>query len=312
MAIEACREAWHVHDELTEWGHQVLVVDTTRVRQLGIGQHQRKNDRIDAEVLARAVERGGIPLAHVLSPQRRQMRHELSIRRALVETRAQYVTTIRGILRAQGIRLPTCEVEHFGDKLAGAKLDEDQRELAKPFALAIMVAWTVMFSRVVVEVAALNVALLNVLWLPMTASALAGLAYCVFLYLSQRTDRQEDIQVSNPFELGPAIKFGLLYALILLASRAAQLYLGNAGLYLSSILSGLADVDAITLSVAELTRTGSVDLSTGARAIVLATMSNTVIKGGIVLTAGAGPLRRALLPGLALMLIAGLGVVFLV
>jgi len=134
VAIEACREAWHVHDRLSERGHDVLVVDTTRVRQLGIGQHKRKNDRIDAEALARAVERGQIPLAHVLSPQRRQMRHELSIRRALVETRAQYVTTIRGVLRAQGIRLPKCQVEQFPDKLADAKLDESQRELVAPLA----------------------------------------------------------------------------------------------------------------------------------------------------------------------------------
>lgn len=137
VAIEACREAWHVHDELTAWGHQVLVVDTTRVKRLGIGHHKRKNDRIDAEVLARAVERGEIPLAHVLSPQRRQMRLELSIRRALVETRAQYVTTIRGILRAQGIRLPKCEVEHFADKLAGAQLNLDLRELVAPLARSL-------------------------------------------------------------------------------------------------------------------------------------------------------------------------------
>jgi len=137
VAIEACREAWHVHEQLTERGHEVLVVDTTRVRRLGIGHHQRKNDRIDAEVLARAVERSEIPLAHVLSPHRRQMRHELSIRRALVETRAQYVTTIRGILRAQGLRMPKCPVEPFVDKLAGAKLDDDQRELVAPLARSL-------------------------------------------------------------------------------------------------------------------------------------------------------------------------------
>ena|GEM_PF-2306639 len=53
VAIEACREAWHVHDELVRWGHEVKLVDTTRVKKLGIGQHGRKTDRIDAEVLAR-------------------------------------------------------------------------------------------------------------------------------------------------------------------------------------------------------------------------------------------------------------------
>jgi uncharacterized membrane protein (DUF4010 family) len=196
--------------------------------------------------------------------------------------------------------------------LSFSQRSEGQRELAKPFALAIMVSWTVMFSRIVIEVAALNLLLLRVLWMPMAASAAAGLGYCVFLYFSQHTDEAGEVRVSNPFELGPAIKFGLLYAVVLLASSAAQYYLGNAGLYLSSILSGLADVDAITLSVAELSRAGSLGMSAAARAIVYAAMSNTVVKGGVVLVYGSRELRRALLPGFVLMLVAGVGVAFLV
>jgi uncharacterized membrane protein (DUF4010 family) len=196
--------------------------------------------------------------------------------------------------------------------LSFSQRSQRQNELAKPFALAIMVSWTVMFSRVVVEVAALNPPLLGVLWMPMAASAAAGLGYCVYLYFAQRTDEAGEVKVSNPFELAPAIKFGLLYAIVLLASNAAQLYLGSTGLYLSSVLSGLADVDAITLSVAELSKTGSLTMSAGARAIVLAAMSNTVVKGGIVLTSGSRALRLALLPGFVLMLVAGVGVAFLV
>ena len=71
------------------WGHEVLLVDTTRVGKLGIGQHGRKTDRIDAEVLARAVESGHIPIAHVLSPERRELRMQLAVRRSLVDTRSQ-------------------------------------------------------------------------------------------------------------------------------------------------------------------------------------------------------------------------------
>ena len=77
VAIEACREAWFVHDLLVEWGNEVVLVDTTRSRQLGIGQHGRKTDRIDAETLARALEAGRIPLAHLLSPKRRELRRVL-------------------------------------------------------------------------------------------------------------------------------------------------------------------------------------------------------------------------------------------
>jgi transposase len=132
VAIEACREAWAIHDQLTAWGHTVLLVDTTRVKQLGIGQHGRKNDRIDAEVLARAVEKGLIPRAHLLSPARRQLRALLSVRRALVETRAQYITTIRGLARSQGKKIPTCKTGVFVTRFNEADLGEPLQALCGP------------------------------------------------------------------------------------------------------------------------------------------------------------------------------------
>ena len=128
-----------------------------------------------------------------------------------------------------------------GVTLSFAQRSQADSGLAKPFALGIMVAWTVMYARVVTEVAVLNRALLRVLWVPMLASAAVGLGYCLYLYLSQRTDRREEVAFSNPFELGPAVKFGLIYAAILLVSRAAQIYLGDTGVYLSSVAAGLAD-----------------------------------------------------------------------
>jgi transposase len=66
VAIEAGREAWAAHAQLTEWGNDVLLVDTTRSRQRGTGQRRRKHDGIDAESLARALERGHLPVAHLL------------------------------------------------------------------------------------------------------------------------------------------------------------------------------------------------------------------------------------------------------
>ena len=134
VAFEACREAWAVHDQLEAWGHEPLMLDTTRVRQLGIGQHKRKNDRIDAETMARALEVGRIPLAHVLSPHRRELRLQLSVRRALVATRAEYVTQIRGLARAHGQRVPNCDTENFLQHLRETPLDETVRALAEPLA----------------------------------------------------------------------------------------------------------------------------------------------------------------------------------
>ena len=189
-----------------------------------------------------------------------------------------------------------------------------EKALARPFAMAIMVAWTVMFARILVVVSALNRPLFGVLWLPLLIAGVVGLGYCGYLALAQRTRETGDVDFANPFELGPAVKFGLLYAAILLIAKAAQLYLGNTGVYLSSIVAGLTDVDAITLSLSQLSSGGAsaLDLVTAARGIVFACISNTAVKGGIVLASGSRELRRALLPGFVAMLGATLAVAFLV
>lgn len=137
VAIEACREAWHVHDVLASWGHDVVLVDTTRTKQVGIRHHGRKTDRIDAELLARAVEQGGIPIAHVLSPARRELRDVLGVRRALVETRAQYITTIRGLARSRGLRIGTCAPEYFLPALEKARLSKEVQEVIEPLAATL-------------------------------------------------------------------------------------------------------------------------------------------------------------------------------
>ncbi len=137
VAIEACREAWHVHDVLVEWGNEVVLVDTTRSRQLGIGQHGRKTDRIDAETLARALEVGRIPVAHVLSPKRRELRRVLAVRRALVESRAQFVTTLRGLVREQGGKIPSCDTEQFVRKTRAQKLASEVFKLVEPLLILV-------------------------------------------------------------------------------------------------------------------------------------------------------------------------------
>lgn len=201
--------------------------------------------------------------------------------------------------------------------LSFAQRSHDATALAKSFALAILLAWGVMFGRVLIEVAVLNLPLLGIVWIPIVAALLVSLAYCGYLYATQdeHSDHADD-DFTNPFELGPALTFGALYAVILLVANAAQLYLGDTGVYLSSIASGMADVDAITLSMAQLSQPDTtasevIDLRTAARAIVLAAASNTVVKGGIVLTLGSKALRKAILPGLILTVATAIGVVFL-
>ncbi len=185
---------------------------------------------------------------------------------------------------------------------------------AKSFALAILVAWTVMFFRVIIAVAVLNIHLAKLIWMPLTVSMVAGLIYCVYLHFSKSDSTiGHDVEMNNPFELGLAIKFGLLFVLILVISKAAQLYLGSAGIYLSSFFAGLADVDAIALSMARLSGDAAgIGLPIAARAIVLATLANTILKGIIALAGGHKDLRTALLPGFIIMLITAAGAMFLI
>jgi len=189
-----------------------------------------------------------------------------------------------------------------------AQRSRSNPELGKSFALAILIAWTVMFPRVFIIVFALSSGLAIQLLLPLGILVFVGAAYCLYLFRVLRTDKSnEQVSFSNPFELGPAIKFGLLFSIILLISKAAQIYLGNTGIYIASMVSGIADVDAISLSVTKLTQqVGGINFTIAARAIIFASVANTISKGGIVMIGGSKSLRRAVLPGFILISIFGI------
>jgi uncharacterized membrane protein (DUF4010 family) len=184
--------------------------------------------------------------------------------------------------------------------------------LSGSFALAILLAWVVMFGRALVEVGAVNPALLSVVWLPMAIMAAAGVAYAAYLYFfAQQAEDEEEVTLTNPFELATAVKFGLLFAVVLFISRAGQYYFGEAGIYLSSLIAGIAGIDAVALSLAELSQqAGGPGLSVAARGVVIAALANTVAKGGIVFVAGTSELRRALFPGFLLIIVTGVVAVF--
>lgn len=140
VAFEACREGWHVHDVLKGWGKTPLMLDTTRIRRIGVGHHSRKNDAIDAEAIAMALDAGRVPLAHVLSPERRALRAKLSIRGELVDMRARQVTLLRGLARASGVLVDTSSTDHFLEKLREAPLTKETRALMAPLIATLTVA----------------------------------------------------------------------------------------------------------------------------------------------------------------------------
>lgn len=194
--------------------------------------------------------------------------------------------------------------------LSFSQRSQKEPVLGRDFALAITVASTTMFLRVLFEAYVLNQALAYSLLAPLLAAAGVGLTACLYLWFSSRSREKGEVSASNPFELGPAVQFGLLFAVILFVSKAAQVYLGDAGVYLSSVLAGLTDVDAITLSMARLAG-ADVSQAVAARAVTLAALSNTVVKGGIAIALGSASLRRYILPTFGAVLVVGVATAFL-
>ncbi|MDJ0512653.1 MAG: DUF4010 domain-containing protein [Methyloceanibacter sp.] len=177
------------------------------------------------------------------------------------------------------------------------------------FASGILVAWAVMFVRVLVVVTIVNRTLLGPLLVPFVTMALIGAAAAAFIYMRSHEDGQgvsanEDLRVSNPFSVTSAAKFAAFFAVVLVAVKIAQDNFSDSGVYAVAALAGLTDVDAITLSMAELAKTG--DLRVAVVAIVIAALVNTAVKCGIAFVLGGRDLGKPLILAMSAMLVAGL------
>ena len=188
--------------------------------------------------------------------------------------------------------------------------------IANACAFATIIANATMFGRVLVVVAILDWTLMmRLAWSIGTMTAAASIAV-VFLWIRSKQDpatgssrRSGEIDLENPFSLGPAIKFALFFVGILFAAKIAKIYLGDKGLYLASLVSGLADVDAITLSIAEQTKSTQLEHTVGAVGITIAVVSNSIVKSGIA--AYSGGWKFGLRVGTILMSATGAGLVVL-
>lgn len=154
---------------------------------------------------------------------------------------------------------------------------------AKIFIAGVLVASSVMFIRVVIEVAVVHPEMLHPLWIPL-AVMLALSFVCVF-WLWKSSDEKEgddnpNLDLGNPLQLPTALKFGALLAVILVLATALQEWFGDEGIYLLALLSGLMDVDAITLSLSQMAKT-EITTAVATLGIVIAVISNTLVKAGL-------------------------------
>lgn len=181
--------------------------------------------------------------------------------------------------------------------------------LSPILARGIILASCVMFPRIMVEVAVIYPPLLRFVILPISVMFIASLTVVLYLWRRGRVgakEGREKVEVSNPLRLITAISFALAFTVVLIVVRAASEYFGDVGVYIASALSGLTDVDAITLSVSELASFGQIQLHVAATSVFLAALVNTAAKAGMVWVLGAVELRRTIVIAYGLVLLAGI------
>src|SRR5262249_24939639 len=156
-------------------------------------------------------------------------------------------------------------------------------------AAAAVVASTVMCARMVVIAGAIDARLVPRVGAGM---ALMGVVGCVAVWILVRGQAALDASstVRNPFSLTAALGFAAIYSIVRLVTHAGVQWLGEAGLYATAALSGTVDVDAPTVASARLALQGPWQPS--AVAILIAAVSNTIVKLGLAVGLGAGTFRR--------------------
>lgn len=183
---------------------------------------------------------------------------------------------------------------------------------ADNLACGVLLAWLVMFIRVLVTVSIVYQPLLAQLWLPFSvmAGATAIMAALYYWHGSRRyqAPQQSAVKVTNPFSLVAAIKFGALFAVILLLVKLTEQYAAAEGLYLLAAVAGMTDVDAITLSMAEYAGQSAATLTVAGSAITVAALSNTLVKCGLVYAVGGRALAHKLAIASLVILVLGIAV----
>lgn len=187
--------------------------------------------------------------------------------------------------------------------------------LAAVLTASILVSWVVMCVRVAVEVAVVNPSLLRDLAVPLGAlSGVAAVSAAGVWWWAERQPASAPadalVQLKSPFQLTAAVQFAAFFAVVLLATAFVRENFATQGLYALAILSGVADVDAITLSLARMAGTGEVSGTLATRAILAAVTTNSAMKLVYALVLGAPALRARLgLAGAAVLVAGVLGAV---
>jgi uncharacterized membrane protein (DUF4010 family) len=192
--------------------------------------------------------------------------------------------------------------------LSLARLAREQPQASSLLAGGILIAGTTMIVRVAVIAAALAPPLLTELWLPASAGAIALLVASGVLILRdrQQTGPAATLRLTNPFDIGNAVKLAVLIGVVMVLAKVASSEASAKGLLLLAALSGVADVDAITLSIARMAGT-TVSIPRAVDVILIAVGVNTLAKAVMAAIVGGRKIGAAVgIPSLATVALLGL------
>ncbi|MFH1066416.1 MAG: DUF4010 domain-containing protein, partial [bacterium] len=180
--------------------------------------------------------------------------------------------------------------------LAFSRQSKTQPRLTHSFILAIILASTVMFGRMLILVSATNLEVLSRLWLALLLMAVPGMCMAGWLWrnLAEPSTDVKEPQFDNPLGFRRALHFAIVYAFIVFLVKVAHSY-GNQGIYGISLLSGLTNTNAITLSLTQMVVGKQIGAEIAAKGILLSALSATALKAVFVIIAGSVEIRRAVL-----------------
>jgi len=175
-------------------------------------------------------------------------------------------------------------------------LSREGRNLGALATLVILVASTVVYLRIALEVSVVAPALLDQIVWPGAAFAAVLLIAAGIVFARMPRNAAADLpDQGNPARVKTALTFGAIYVVVLFAVAAARDFIGNDAVYAVAFASGLTDVDALTLSMSRLFGDGKIEGDTAWRAIFLGSLSNLFFKTAFAATVGSASLRRNIL-----------------
>ncbi len=194
-----------------------------------------------------------------------------------------------------------------------ARKTKDNKDISKLAVFVITIASTISLVRVLIEVGVVIPEKLGLMILPIASEIIVLVIICVLLFYRIKKNKSNDEmpEPSNPAQFKSALIFGLLYGAILLAVAFTKKQFGNNALYIVSIISGLTDVDAITLSLSQMIKGQRLQADLGWKLILLASLSNLVFKGVMAIVLGAKDMVKWLVSAFGVALITGLLIIWL-